>query len=448
MPFSSSNQNDTLISALDTVHKPEVHNKLVGQYPRQRDLNWIKEMGKMIEVAQTDFVHHEENELYDAPIIASKSNSGSNVIVVLASASHYNSGANSFPRIGNLVQFKNLATGLIIAKNEDTPSAHTITVAPVNSSQDVQSAAVALDNFIVYSSAFEEGTSGFNKSVIPTLTKITNSLQIFSEFHEVTSSEETNQTWITFTDPNTGETANRYFIKGEADTADRFSMQEDLGLFITPKSDAGLLDASSNTVRTTRALIPHLNANSNLMDYADEVSMSLNDNIIKTLNKNYAVKEYVMGEGINFSIKNKNFDVDFGKNGGIVYNTFGGSADRAVKMGFKSVEMAGFTFHRKTMDILNHAKTTAATGFPYPDYCIMIPMGKAYDSKAAQYVDYFGVRYKKMPGAGSRGDYKVWETGGTSKAGTDSSLKRRINYASEKGLQVFGAKRYILITKK
>lgn len=448
MPFSASNQNDSLISALDTVHKPEIYNKLVGQYPRQRDINWIKEMGKLIEVAQTDFTHHEENEIFDSPIIASKSNSGSNVIVTLASASHYNSGANSFPRVGNLVQFKNKVTGLIIAKSEAVASAHTITVAPVNSSQDVQSAAVALDTFIVYSSAFEEGTSGFTKSVIPTLTKITNSLQIFSEFHEVTSSEETNQTWITYSNPDTGQTENRYFIKGEADTADRFSIQEDLGLFITPKSDAGLLDANSNVVRTTRALLPHLEANSNLMDYADEPSMSLYDNIIKVLNRNYAVKEYIMGEGLNFSLKNKNFHVDFAKNGAINYNSFGGAADRALKLGFKSIEMAGFTFHIKTLDILNHAKTTAATGFPYPDQCIMIPMGKAYDSKAAQYVDYFAVRYKKMPGAGSRGDYKIWETGGASKAGTDSSLKRRINYASEKGLQVFGAKRYIYITKR
>lgn len=436
--FSATTMTDELISSLDMIHEPEVHRKLVGRYPMQRELNWIKEMGKLIEVKQTEYHHHEENELFDQIVIASKSNSGSNVIVTIHSDNHYNSGANSFPRIGDLVQFKNRTTGLVIAKSEAVASAHTITIKPINSSQLVQTAAIASDTFICFSSAWEEGTSGYTKSLIPTHTKITSKTQIFTEFFDVTSSEETNQTYITYTNPETGEAERRYYIKGEADTADRFVMKEELGLFATPYSDTSLTNAAGDKVRTTRGMIPHLEDYGNVLSYTDGASSSLYDTIVKRLNKKYAEKEYLMLEGLNFSITNKNFHVDFGKNGSVVYNP------NLVKMGFKGIEMNGYKFMIKTLDILNHAATLGATGFPYPDYFIMAPTGKGYDSKAAEYVDYFAVRYKKMNGGGSRGHFQVWETGGSAKSNQDGSLKRQIRYASEKGLQVFGGERFIL----
>lgn len=451
MNFSANYMSDLLVSSIDLMHKPEVYKKLVGRYPKQRELNWLKEMGKLIPVAQTQYNHHEEDELIPAQLILSVAVSGSNVIITLDPSVHSNSGANSYPRVGNLVQFKDLVTGLIIAKNETTPNAHTITVAPVNAAQTVTTSALAGDTFIVYSGAFEEGTSGFSKTVIPTTNKVTGQLQIFSEYFNVTTSEETNQIWIEFTNPETGETENRLYIKGEADTADRFTMQEELGLFITPQSDAGLKDANNNPIRTTQALIPALKAGANLVDYTTAPTMNTYDTIAKLINKNYGETEYIMGEGLNFSIANKNFHVDFGKNGAIVYNSFGGGengAKRAVILGFTSIEFAGYTFHIKKLDILSHAGTTGAFGFPYPDYFICIPMGKGMDPKTAEMIDYFGVRYKKMPGAGSRGHYKNWEYGGGSKAGTDGSLQRKVSFASEKGLQIFGLKRYILGTKK
>lgn len=439
--YASQNLNEELVSSLDMIHEPEVYKKLVGRFPKQRELNWIKEMGKLIEVNAEEFHHHEENELIDTPIIASKSNgAGSSVVVVLKSDSHYISGTKSYPRVGDLVQFKNKASGLVTAKDESIPSAHTITIKPQNPSQDVQSAAVANDYFICYSSAFTEGTSGYNKSIVPNLTKFTNHCQIFSEYHEVTSSEKANQTYITYTNPETGETDRRYFIKGEADTADRFIYKEEYGLFLSPQAD-GLTDADGNTVKTTRGLIPHLEAYANSATYSDSITQAYYDAIVKLLNKNHADNEYMMMEGLNFALKNKDFHTSFGKNGSIVYD------QKMVKLGFGGMEVAGFKFYFKKMDILNNPNGAGATGFPYMDYSILMPMGKGYDSKAAQYVDYFAVRYKKIGGAGDRGHYKVWTTGGASKSGTDASLKEKIHMASEKGLQVFGAKRYILTTK-
>lgn len=447
--FSASQMTGTLVSSLDLIHKPEVFNKLVGRYPLQTDIDWLEDMGKLIPVNADEYNHHEEDELIPVQVIASAANgSGSDVDVTLASASHSNSGANSFPREGNLVQFKNLATGLIIEKDITTPSAHVLTIRPLNSSQNVQTAAVAGDSFIVYSGAFEEGTSGFQETVIPTTNKVSNKLQTFSEFFKVTSHEEANQTWVTFTNPVTGKKEARYYVKGEADTADRFRMQEVQGLFLSPQSDSSLTDKNSNKVQTTKALIPTLVDSANLLDYTTGPTMSTYDNIIKVLNSNYAAQgEFMMCEGLNFSLANKNFHIDFAKNGAINYNTFGGGDKgnkKAISLGFSSISFSGVTFHIKRLNILSHAGTTAAPGFPYPDYFIIIPMGTGMDPKSKEMIDYFGIRYKKLGGKGVRDHWKIWETGGGSDAGTDSSLTRKVNYASVKGLQVFGAKRYIL----
>ncbi len=430
MVFSSSQMTGTLISAMDYIHKPDVFNKLVGRYPLQTDIDLFEKMGKLIPVKSDTYYHHEEDELVPVQLIASVANgSGSDVVVTLASASHTNSGVNSFPRIGNLVQFKNLATGLVIAKSETNASAHTITVRPVNASQAVQSAAIAGDSFIVYSGAFEEGTSGFTKSIIPTTNKVTGQLQTFSEFFKVTSHEEANQTWIPFKGAN-GKTEYAYYVKGEADTADRFRMQEVQGLFITPQSDAGLTDAAGNAVATTKALIPTLTDSANLVDYTTTPSMTTYDNIIKLLNNNYSAQgEFMLCEGLNFSLANKNFHVDFAKNGGVQYNTFGGGdngSKKALEIGFNSVSYCGLTFHIKRLSVLSHAGTTGATGFPYSDYFIVIPMGQGYDPKGKEMIDYFGIRYKQLGGKGVRDHYKVWETGGGSDAGTAGGRPRGI----------------------
>lgn len=450
MAFAASEMTDILVSSMDMIHMPEEYYRLVGRYPKQTDIDWIEQMGKMIKVQQTDYYHHEEGRIIQAPVIADKANSGSaDVIITLASESHYLSGTRSYPRVKNLVQFSNGATGLVIAKSTTTPSAHTITVRPVNSDQDVRTAAVVGATFICYSYAFEEGASGPDESVIPDVTKFSNQLMIFKDKFTVTSSEETNKTWFEVPTPD-GGWGRAYYLKGEADTADRFRLAEQFGLFITPKSD-NLVDADSNTIRTSRALIPTMEQYANIMEYSTEVTMDLYNTLSKTINKNYGDSEYVLGMGLNFSQKNTAFLSAFGKNGAVVYNSFGGGdmgSKKALSLGFNSIEMDGYTYHTKKLNVLSHADTTGAAGFPYPDYCLAIPMGKGADPRSGEMIDYFGIRYKEWNnGPAGKGTYRRWETGGNAPVPTDASLKRSLNLASEKGLQVFGSKRYVLIKK-
>lgn len=445
--FSSGEMNGTLISALDEIHKPEVYNKLVGRYPKQRDLGFLKTMGWHKRVNQETFTHHEENTLFQSPVIEAANASGSNVLITLSADDHQNSGRDSFPRVGNLVEFTNGTSGFISAKDETTDSAHVITVKPVNAAQDVNAAAEVGANIMIPSNAGNEGGSGFDDILVPTTEKFDHQLQIFREKHKVTSSEEENETWITFKNPNTGESEARYYIKGEADTADRFLMQEELGLFTSNKSDGTLTDAAGNIIRTTQGFIPQLKERAPQMDYTSQPSKETYDRMCKIINKNYGGSEYILAHGLDYAIGNSNFSNDFGQSGGIVYSNTGGK-DRAISMGFNSISVNGTTFHLKSLPILSHADTTGASGFGYSAMSIAIPTDKQIDPKSLETMNPCCVRYKKMGGKGSRGNYKVWETGGSSAAGTNSELNRVVNYASEKGFQLFGAKRFILNTKK
>lgn len=447
--FAAPQMNDEIISSLDLMHEPEVFRSLVGRYPKQRELGWLKEMGWTKKVNQTTFKHHEENTLFQAPIIAAKANSGSNIVLTLASDNHYQSGKYSFPRVGNLVEFVNGSTGLIIAKDTTTDSAHTVTVAPVNAATDVQAAAVVGDNFMCYSNADVEGGVGLTETLIPTTETFDHQLQIFRDKHEVTSSEQSNQTYIEFTNPSTGQKEKRLYIKGEADTADRFNLQREFGLFLSNKSDANLVNADSKLVRTTEGLIPQLKNRANLMDYSAQPTKETYDRLCKIINKNYGGSEYQLWHGLDYAIANTSFSNDFGQAGGIVYSSFGSEGkERAIKMGFNSIMINGYTFHLKPLNILSYSDTTGAAGFGYSQNAIAMPTEKMMDAKTHEMMDPVCVRYKEMSGKGSRGQYKVWETGGNSDAGTDESLVRKVNYAAEEGLQLFGAKRAVYITKK
>lgn len=417
----------------------------------QTDIDWIRDMGKLMKVEQTTFYHHEEGKIIQAPVIAAKTNSGSaDVIITLASDSHYLSGKKSYPRIGNLVQFTGGATGLIIAKSTSVDSAHTVTIRPVNSSQNVRTGAVVGATFIVHSYAFTEGSSGPNESVIPDVTQFSNQLMIFKDKFKVTSSEETNKAWFDVPTPDGGSRP-YYYLKGELDTVERFRLSEQFGLFIGPMSDANLVDADGETVRTSRSLIDTMENYGNVQEYSLDITLDTYTTLIKTINKVYGDKEYVLGMGLDFSRANTAFAISLGQKGSIVYNSFGGAengAKKAFDLGFNSIEMQGYTFHCKNLNVFSHADTTGAPGFPYPGYCLAIPMGKGKDPKTAEMIDYFGIRYKEWTnGPAGKGPYRMWETGGNANVPTDDSLTRTLNYASEKGLQVFGAKRYVLLKK-
>ena len=449
---------DDFASALDYVHKPEIFRKLVGQYPNQRDLSFLKEMSAYEKVGQTSFTWNEENRLLPPISIANKSTilANTKVRITLSTEDHYKSGTLSNVRIGDILEFKGGAKGFVIDKSTAVANAHTIDVQSLNSTYNVVSAAVVGDQVGIYSMAFVEGGQGYTESIAPIFTPYTNKVQIFREDFVVTSSEEGNISWMEFDMPanslNPGEKGGFYYIKAKGDSYDRFLLKEELGLLTNDIDDGTLYTTanSSTAVRTTRGFIPHIQKYSELMDYGIKPTMGTFETMIRLINKNFGNRENMLLVGLNFNLGLKDFAVDIGKNGSVIYNTSEGKKMDMISLGFNAYEIAGYKFHVKQMNAFNHADTTGLSGFKYSDLAVLCPM----DSRAGQdsngeekMMKPLSIRYKPMKGAGAREFHKVWPTGGNSTAGTDSYLLNRLHMASEKGTQVFGAKRFIYCSK-
>lgn len=452
--FFNPTINDPIVSSMELMHMPEVYSRLVKRFPKQRDLDFLKEMGRMIPVKQTTWNWHEENKLIDSILIAGKSNTGTaDVIITLDASNHINSGKKSYPRKFDRVEFTNGAQGLIIDKNTSSDNAHTITVRPISALHDVRSAASVGDLVGMFSTAHLEGGTGYTEILVPTTTVFNNQTQIFRDYMSVTSTEQGNQTWVDFTfpdgHPRAGESGRFLYIKGEADMVDRFHIKRELGLFTNDISDASLTDPTTgDAIRTTRGFIPHIKRYGELMDYVGQPGMDTLDTMVRLANKNYSDPQFAVLHGLNFGIGLKNFGVDLMKNGAVVYNnTTGGQMD-AVKLGFTTYSLNGYEFMFKRLNVFSHADTTGLTGMSYSDLAIACPLGTVKDPKTKEEAPSFCIRYKKATGKGPREWYKIWEVGGNSDAGTDARLIRELHIESEEGAELHGAKQFMHISKK
>jgi hypothetical protein len=455
--FAVAAVNTGIVSGLDLMHMPEVYKKLVGQYPKQKDLLFLQMMGNMKEVVkQTTWSWHEENRTNMPITIAAKATviANTTVRITLAAADHYGSGAYSFPRKHDQVEFKNGAKGIIIAKDTSVASAHTVDIQRMNSDSDPVAAAVVGGKIGIFSMAFAEGGTGSGQSIAPRTTTYTAKLQIFRDEFSVTTSEQTNQSYVDFTwpagYPNAGQPGKFYFIKAEGDTYNRFMKKRELGLLTNVEDDGNIIiNSSESAIRSTRGFIPHVKQYSNLMQYATKPTMGTFDTMIRILNKNYSDTDNMCLMGLDFALVLKDFGTDLMKNGATLYNSAQGKAMDAVALGFSTFTFptTDYNFHFKKLQALSDADSTGLAGFGYSSLAILCPTESKKDPNSGEMEAPISIRYKTPVGGGNKSWYKMWETGAGAATPTNSILERKMELQSEEGIQTFGAARFIHISK-
>ena len=465
---AASREEHPLISNMSFLLKPQVGAKLFDVNPMECDIGNFMNMGLMKEVKGEEIIHHEANKRFSAPFIntsttlasvygtASVGNGDPSAFtgldyIQLATESHTpstgdNAGKFSYPRAGQLIQFKNKGVWRITGKREDTANAHRLYIVKVQQSMPALSATITNnggtyggDQFAVLTTAFEEATRGMQVGLVPTHKTFTNYLQSFGDRYDVTDFAERDQTYPL---KWRGKTINFQYVKGLDDTEKRFIVQEAFGLFLTPKDDGILTgqDTEGNTVNitTTQGYIPNLELNAQKLYYDNIPTVGLFEQIIRLRRKLHQGRHCLLQSGFEFELKAKDLVTQYGVNGAMVYNR------KALDLNINQVEVGGFKFNIQEFQILNHPDVTAIDGFPYPWYFIVAPMDKTKDPKTHIMMNAFDIIYKRMVGAGARGHYKIWETGANSRKGTDSQLIRRVHLASRKGMRVVGASKFIL----
>ncbi len=468
----SSDENFPLISGMSFILKPQVGKELFDINPMESDWGDMMKMGLMREGLGQSIIHHESRKRFQAPVLNSSATVG-NVYgtasvgngdpaafsgldyVQLAQSSHTpTSGSQqyyySYPRAGQIIEFKNGAQWRIQGKREGATYAgvNRLYITKIDSTDPALSATITLsgstyggDIFSVPTSAYEESTWGQQKGLIPATKKFENTYSTFSERYDVSDWQENSETYP-FTLPN-GQTINLWYIKGIQDTELRYNAQVDFGLFMQKASDSSTvaydpISGTNKSLTTTQGYIPNLEANAPKVFYDDNPTIKLFETLIRLRNKLNQGYDCNMQYGREFGFRVTSLITQLGINGGMIYDR------QSVDLGFNTLQLNGYRFHMKQMRILNKTDITDIPGFRYPYYFIVAPTDQTKDPKTNVMLDAFCIIYQKMVGKGARGYYKLWETGGNSPTGTDSQLMRHVHMAGRQGMQVVGASAFIL----
>ena len=136
--------------------------------------------------------------------------------------------------------------------------------------------------------------------------------------------------------------------------------------------------------------------------------------------------------------------------------SFTGADKQTVGIDFKSAKIGSRIFHFDTWRILSHKESLGATGFPFRNMIIGIPLGggNAYMANSdggydAQWRRYFRLAYSVAPGPKKQlvDDVYIWPTGGLANTPTSDELVQGFHMVSYKTLELFCINKFMLITK-
>lgn len=438
------------------IYDDDILRQLKSKVPRAQTFSWMRRLSgdRMIPkriAKQHKISHFEDGEWFPGSVTIASPNTGTanQVTITLPAADHQDSGARSYPRVGMLAVFQNRAQGYVSAVNKDTPNAHTVTIYRLNTSQDVQAAAVAGQKVVFFSNA-NTGSSGSVEGHIPKFERVDNWIHTYREDLEVEDHEMQNNMYFDYK----GQPL--LYLKALDDTADRFSMQEDLSMLINEQA-ASLVGTDgkgrSKSIRTVKGLIPQIEAGGINFSYYGSPSLTTLENLELLYNKYYGDKENLLGQGIRVEQKWRTFLLQFTE-GGDKNIKFDGRAKQDIGINFRSASIGAYVFHFDTWPILSHPGTLGADEFDYGDTIIAIPMGGGdvrtpnkdggYDR---EYRKYFRMAYAKNPYPGVVEDVYQWQTGGMAPSNKTDVANREFHMVSWKTLELFCINKFAQIKK-
>ena len=462
---TSENYVSSLTTTSGELHKRDVSEKLIKRYGDQGITGLLELMGSKAPVSQTAFEHYEETFRHNdmTVTVQSDGNAGASAggtdAIDVAITDNLDTGSfdNDHPvRVGDIVLFADGDMGyvtVVTAPNAIDP----ITILPLTTFGSAKTASSTYEMSII-GNAYPE-SSGQPGSLIPLLHEYENNVMIMKESFEVSGTEATNVVYVKVDNEKMGS-GYLWYLKGESDTYKRFldycELQMILGKKITNSTLTGtsatidgVASTSLSTLRSTEGLFDFVSNKGQSMDLgAAAITMGDFDNIVKSLDKYRGAKEMAMYAGINLSLDIDDLLAAQGAYaaGGANYGTFQNNKNMALNLGFNSFTRGGYTFHKKTYDLLNHPKLTAHTGSNYPGWGICIPMDMQKDAKSGEKIPSLRMRYKAANGYSREMEH--WLTGSAvlqNKTETQDRLKS--HYRTERGFEGFAANRYMLIKK-
>jgi len=438
MAVAAGNIDRTFLSTVsftNTLEQREILKDVLDIYDEEASmldvLDWT---GKSKVSAQTEYFTVQNNFLYALATVKTATTAGS----AGASASIVFTGSTSIkPVVGELILFPNGVVGYVSAA--DSATDFTLTVKPVNSADIIPSTTVA-QKIPFFSNAYAEGT-GSNQMRKSDLVKRSNKLQIFKTKTSITDIAYGSKIEVEF------KGKPYYFLKQQHDAYLKHRM-DILYAVLFGRESAGLTDANSNTINTTRGLRDTIvNAGGISSSVASAGTIALSDlaALSRLMDANRCPSEYLLWAGADFD---NQFDTNVSAlnqfvNGGISYGSFNGSKEVATGLGISSLYAYGRTLHKKRLQALSHPLVSSiggATTFSKEAY--LVPAGKIKVEQGGGQVDRMQMRYLEMAdGVNSRFREKM--LGGLAPTPTSDTDTLDIVYTSIEGLETIGNEHFI-----
>ena len=287
----------------------------------------------------------------------------------------------------------------------------------------------------LYAQGSDQPNGGFEANVV----KRTNPFMIMKEAYKVSGSQATNIGWI-----NLGNGDYRWYMKGEADTRQRFMDKREMMLLLGEKTsavtgvsgsegyfaaieDRGIVasgtDADFASLADIDAIIVELDKQGGAAEYAMYVDRATD----------LAIDDMIAGGGASLSAATSGVAGQFG--------AFNNDKEMAVELGFRTFGRGGYTFHKHDFKLLNDPTLLSGADFAG----VMIPMAKVADAKTGDKAPALEINYKATNGYSREMEH--WMTGSILGASNATEDSVQFNYRSECNLITRAANRHVLLKK-
>jgi len=461
--FTPSAQKSTITGAYVDVttlaniglQKHDISENLIQKYGNQGLSGYLEQLGAMTSVGSDEFLHFEERMLHEeitldgtTPITAL----ASNLITAAATFQVANTPAAIAQagslRVNAVIQFANgdMAQVTVAA----TTGARTFTAIPLLSGgwngwvteasdpyiNTATNTAFKLQKLIVVGIEYAKGTDQ-PTSLEPLVDKVYGRTAIFKESFAVSGSDASQIAYVKVND-GAGKSGYVWYIKGEGETRKRFMDYCESSLMFGKKNTNSVTGTTGQNGLLTTA------AEQGMTDLSGTMLTDARvDAWVDAIDRQRGPAEYTAWCGLDVSLAlddwmaSKNQTAAAGEQN---WGAFNNSKDMKMNFGFESFSRGGYTFHKKLYDMFNDRGMGGSIG--YRKKALFVPSGVQKDPRTGLNIPALQIRYREANGYSRKMEH--WFTGSAVLANpTNTSDALNCHYRTERGLQVFGANRYL-----
>lgn len=398
--FERHGQPPTFLQMLDMLG-PDFNRGVAAPTTGHYEKDWVESLVKL------------------GAIVTASTGPGTQVIVALHADSMYNTNVTvggvaaqaSYPRVGQMIYFKNGKKGYITAKNTAVLP-HRLTLKPLLTTVDLAGAITATESYFISDNAHAQG-SGLPPGVLPRIYKYINEFQIAKEACASTGTELTNKLFVQFVPGQDGN----IFMAIDADMQKRFDNTRS-GMLLWGQTINNITDATTVVdydvaVKGTEGFIQWLQTNASSDTYTAGAYVIDDFYALTNIEEQQAVgtNELMTWDGYGLWVaREKALQAFFANNfapalmqkmlsdNKVSFDDWqpGDDMDFIAWMGFRAVHVGGFTIYFKKLQEFTQAVGAGATGYTFKDWSIIGPLSNVTDQSTGRQRAYIGYEWKEM----------------------------------------------------